>query len=78
MWCFKLNKTVYVCVGTVLLNVYIYLVFVGNGWLELVPSCLPYLRELFMWWCRKVCDKYVEELAAAVPDLKIVNSSPYY
>ena len=41
----------YVCDATVLLNVYSYLVFVGEGWLALVPSCLPHLRVLaFTRW----------------------------
>jgi len=62
---------VYDCDATVLLNVYIYLVFVGEGWLALVSSCLPHLRELCLWGCFDVCDKYVGELVAAVPELKV-------
>ena len=51
MLCFKSNKTMYGCDATVLLNVYSYLVFVGEGWLALVPSCLPHLRVLaFTRW----------------------------
>jgi hypothetical protein len=67
----KSNKIFYDCDAALLLNVYIYLVFVGEGWLELVPSCLPHLRELCLVNCRKVCNKYVEELRAAVPELKL-------
>ena len=47
--------------------------FVGEGWLTLVPSHLPHLRLLSLANCRNVCDKYVEELMAAVPELKIIN-----
>jgi hypothetical protein len=61
----------YDCEAAVLLNVYIYLVFVGEGWLALLPSLLPQLRLLFLAVCGNVCDKYVEELAAAVPELKV-------
>ena len=71
MSCFKSIMTTYDCDATLLLNVYIHLVFVGNGWLSLLPSCLPHLRELFLVGCNNVCDKYVEELAAAVPALHI-------
>jgi hypothetical protein len=71
MLCFKLNKTLYDCDATVLLNVYIYLVFVGEGFLALVPSHLPHLRVLNLEGCHKVCDKYVEELVAAAPELKV-------
>jgi hypothetical protein len=62
----------YDCDGTVLLNVYIYIVFVGEGWLALVPSHLPHLRELCLEGC-SVCDEDVEKLQAAVPELKIMN-----
>jgi hypothetical protein len=71
--CFKSNKTFCDFDGTVLLNVYIYLVFVGEGWLILVPSRLPHLRQLSLWGCDNVHYKYVEELVAAVPELETVN-----
>jgi len=71
MSCFKSNKTMYDCDTTVLLNVHIYLVFVGEGWLALVPSHLPHLRVLCLEACGNVCYKYVEELKAAVPELKV-------
>jgi len=61
----------YDCEAAVLLNVYISLVFVGEGWLPLLPSHLPQLRLLFLAVCGNVCDKYVEELVAAVPELKV-------
>ena len=47
--------------------------FVGEGYLALVPSCLPQLTELCLWACYSVVDKYVEELVAAVPELKITK-----
>jgi len=59
----------------VLFNVYIYLLFVGNGWLTLVPSHLPHLRVLGLVDCGNVCDQYVEELVAAVPELKVIKST---
>jgi len=73
MLCFKLNKTIYGSDATVLLNVYSYLVFVGNGWLALVPSHLPHLRQLELSACCNVCNKYVEELVAAVPELEVTK-----
>jgi hypothetical protein len=63
----------YDCEAAVLLNVYIYLVFVGEGWLALVPSHLPHLRRLCLVECDNLCNKYVEELVAAVPELKVVS-----
>jgi len=63
--------------ATVLLNVYIYLVFVGEGWLALLPSHLPQLRELSLVGCVNVCDEYVEELVAAVPELKVIRRSKW-
>jgi hypothetical protein len=68
---FKPNKTMCDGNATVLLNVYSYLVFVGEGWLALVPSYLPHLRELSLDGCYNVCDKYIEELRVAVPELEI-------
>jgi hypothetical protein len=72
MSCLKSNKTLYDCDGTVLLNIYIYLVFVGEGWLALVPSHLPDLRKLCLVWCN-VCDDYVKELQAAAPELEVIK-----
>jgi hypothetical protein len=63
----------YDCDATVLLNVYIYLVFVGEGYLALVPSHLPHLRRLCLENCCNVCDKCVEELVAAAPELGIIK-----
>ena len=63
---------------TVLLNVYIYLVFVGEGWLALVPSHLPHLRELSLVNCDNVCDNYVEELMAALPELEVFRHIPAF
>ena len=74
MSCLKSNKTLYDCdAPTVLWIVYIYLVFVGEGYLALVPSHLPHLRRLCLLGCNNVCDKYLEELVAAVPELKVIN-----
>jgi len=68
---FTSNKALYDCDASVLVNVYTYLVFVGEGWMALVPSCLPHLGELNLVECDDVCGKYVEELKAAVPELKV-------
>ena len=75
MSCFKPNKSTYDFDVTVLLNVYSYRVFVGEGCLALVPSRLPHLRLLSLANCPNVCDKYVEELMAAVPELKVIKCS---
>jgi len=58
----------------VLFNVYVFLLFVGNGWLTLVPSHLPHLRVLCLVDCDSVWDQYVEELVAAAPELKVIMS----
>ena len=73
LFCLKSNETFNDCNAKYLLNVYIYLVFVGNGWLALVPSHLPHLRELSLEFCRNVCDKYIKELVAAVPGLVVIK-----
>ena len=73
--CLKSNKTLYDCDATELSIIYIYLVFVGNGWLALVPSHLPHLRELSLNCCRNVCDKYIKELVTAVPGLVVITNS---
>ena len=66
-------KTLNDCDATVLENVYSYLVFVGNGWLPLVPSHLPHLEELCLAGCHNVRDVYVEVLMASLPELKIIR-----
>ena len=47
--------------------------FVGEGCLALVPSHLPCLKLLWLLGSYNMCDKYVEELAAAAPELKVVD-----
>jgi hypothetical protein len=41
--------------------------------LVLVPSHSPHLRLLRFDYGHSVCDKYIEELVAAVPELKIIK-----
>jgi hypothetical protein len=64
----------YDCDATIFLNVYIYLVFVGEGWPTLVPSCLPHLRKLWLVNCDNLFYMYVEDLADAVPELKVMTN----
>jgi hypothetical protein len=73
MSCFKTNETLYDFDATPFLNVYIYLVFVGEGYLALVPSHLPHLRRLRLIGCDNVCNKYVEDLMAAAPELEVIK-----
>ena len=68
---FKWNKTLYDCDATLLLNDCIFLVFVGEGWLALVPSHLTHLTELILEGCDNFHGEYVEELMVAVPELKV-------
>ena len=70
---FKSNKTLCDCDTKLLLIVYICLAFVGERFLGLVPSHLPHLRLLCLEYCHNVCDKYVEELVAAVPELTVIK-----
>ena len=71
MWCMWCVSALEICLkssdATVLLNVHIHFVFVGNGYVVLVTSNLPRLRELSLMECKKVHAKYVKELEAAVP-----------
>ena len=64
----------YDCDVTVLLNVSIYLVFVGEGWLALVSSHLPHLRRLGLLGSFHVG---FEELKAALPELDVISSCMY-
>ena len=70
--CLKSNKTMYDCDATVLLNVYVHLVFVGNGYVALVPSNLPRLRKLSFMGCDNVHDEYVTELKNVVPKVEFL------
>ena len=45
--------------------------FVGAGWLALVPSHIPHLRLLRLEGSSNVRDGYVEELVVAVPELQV-------
>ena len=55
------------CDATVLLNVYIYLVFVGEGYLEQVHSYLPHLRHMRVFRCKNVRGDYDFEVNAVIP-----------
>jgi hypothetical protein len=73
--CFVSNKTIYGCDATVLLNVYIYLFSsssLGEGYLKPAHSHLPHRGELYLLECANVCNRHVEELVAAAPELKVV------
>jgi hypothetical protein len=49
------------------------IVFVGNGWLELVTAHLAHLRLLGLERCDSVCPKVISELVAAQPELAVIN-----
>jgi hypothetical protein len=70
---FKSNKILCDCDAAVRLIVYIYFVFVGNGWLAHVPLHLPHLRLFCLEKCYKVRDEHVEEIVAAIPELKVIK-----
>jgi len=63
----------YDCDSAVFFNVCINHMFVGEWYLTLVPAHLLHLRELCLENCRNMCDKYVDELVATVPQLKIIK-----
>jgi len=63
----------YDCDATLLLNVYIYLVFVGEGWLSLVSLHLRHLRQLVLLGCDNLRGDYLEELMADVPELEVIR-----
>jgi hypothetical protein len=60
----------YDCDATVLLNVYIYLLFVGEGWLALMSRLQP-VRGLCLEHCDNVRYNYMKEFMNAVPELEI-------
>ena len=47
--------------------------FLGDGWLALMPSNLPHLEHLSLESCNNVCDEYVEELMDAAPELEVIT-----
>jgi hypothetical protein len=53
--------------------VFTFVVFVGEGWLALVPAHLPHLRLLGLQVCNKACDSYITEILAAAPELAVIN-----
>jgi hypothetical protein len=51
-----------------------FIVYIGNGWLELVSAHLSHLRLLSLEKCFGVCDKDVAALVADLPELVVINS----
>jgi hypothetical protein len=45
----------------------------GKDYFSLVPSHLPYLRQLNLEQCNNVCDKSLEELVASAPELEVID-----
>lgn len=52
---------------------YLCLLLTGTGYFALVPSHLPYLRRLNLEQCNNVCDKSLEELVTAAPELEVID-----
>jgi hypothetical protein len=52
-------------------------VFVGDGWMALVPTRLPHLRALRLSSCHRVRHELLEQLVTAAPHLFIVKPSNY-
>jgi len=67
------SQILYNCDATQLLNLDIYIVFVGKVCLELVPSHLPHLRLLNLMYCRNVYHECVKKLVAALPELRVIK-----
>jgi hypothetical protein len=53
--------------------VFTFIVFVGDGWMALVPAHLPHLRLLGLEDCSSVSDEQIDELVAAAPELVVIN-----
>jgi hypothetical protein len=53
--------------------VFTFVVFVGDGWMTLVPAHLRHLRLLRLEECYEVLDSYITEILAAVPQLVLIN-----
>jgi hypothetical protein len=53
--------------------VFIFIVFVGEGSMSLVPAHLPHLRILSLEQCSCVNDECIDMIVAAVPELVVVN-----
>jgi hypothetical protein len=55
--------------------VFTFIVFVGDGWLALVPAHLPHLRVLRLVWSDSVRNEHLEDLVAAAPQLLVIIPS---
>jgi hypothetical protein len=53
--------------------VFIFIVFVGEGSMSLVPAHLPHLRVLGLEQCSCVNDECIDMIVAAVPELVVVK-----
>jgi hypothetical protein len=49
------------------------IVFVGDGWMALVPAHLPHLRLLDLFCCDKVRDTYITKILAGLPVLVLIE-----
>jgi hypothetical protein len=51
-----------------------FIVFVGDGWLALVPAHLPHLKLLSLKMCKNVSSEHIAEIVAAVPELLVITN----
>jgi hypothetical protein len=58
--------------------VFTFVVFVGDGWMALVPVHLPHLRLLDLHHCTNVPVSYITEILASVPKLLLITSKGKY
>jgi Ran GTPase-activating protein (RanGAP) involved in mRNA processing and transport len=58
------------CDATILLNVYIYLVFVGEGYLALMASHMPNLKELSLTGCY-LRDRHAKKFLDSISQLEV-------
>jgi hypothetical protein len=53
--------------------VFTFIVFVGDGWMALVPTYLPHLKLMLLRHCVRVRDKYIEDILAAASELVVID-----
>ena len=55
------------------MGLYFAVLFTGSGYFALVPTRLPQLKRLNLEQCNNICDKSVEKLVEAMPQLEVID-----
>jgi hypothetical protein len=66
-------RTLFCSIPAIASHIYLSNLLTGRGYFEIMPSHLPYLRQLNLEQCNNVRLRSLAELVAAAPELEVID-----